>query len=355
MSDSVVAIDVGGTNLKGALVDRRGRVLSVARRATAVGAGEDGVVDDVGADAVVGGESSAVVGTGADAVVEAVLEMARELAESDGLGDRPGGAPPGPPLAVGLAVPGLVDEPSGTVIDATNLHWHNLPIGPIAEQRLGVPVSVSHDVRAGAMAEGLFGAARGHQDYLLLTLGTGIGAAVVIGGRAYTGARGRGGELGHVAVDPRGPVCGCGGTGCLEALASAGHISSRYRAMVGGEHAQQTGDRDVSAEQVAGLAVAGDQVARLIWGEAIEALALAIANYTALLDPELVVIGGGMAAAGDRLFGPLRQRLREQTRFGKPPPVVPAELGDEAGRCGAAIAAWRAVGIEEAELGAWEV
>ncbi len=332
MSDRVVAIDVGGTNLKGALVDRRGKALLVTRRSTDVEAGSEAVVD-------------------------AVLELARELAESgpdSGSGAGPG-AEQGPagrsPVAVGLAVPGLVEERTGTVLDATNLRWRNVPIGPIAEQRLGVRVSVCHDVRAGAVAEGLLGAARGHRDYVLLTLGTGIGAGVVIDGSAYTGAHGIGGELGHVAVDPRGPVCGCGRRGCLEALASAGHISTRYREMSGGG----VGAAAVTAEEVVGLAAGGDPIAELIWHEAIDALALAIANYAALLDPELVVIGGGMAAAGDGLFGPLRRRLIAYTRFGEPPPVVPAALGDEAGRYGAAIAAWRAAGIDEADLAGWEV
>jgi glucokinase len=161
-----------------------------------------------------------------------------------------------------------------------------------------------HDVCAAAMAEGPVGAASGASDYRLITLGTGVGAAMMIGGRPYTGAHGFGGELGHVAAEPRAPVCGCGRPGCPEAFASAGHI--------------------------------------------------ALANYVTLRDPQLIVIGGSMSAARDDLFGPLRPRLQAQVRFGNPPVVVRARLGEEAGRYGVAIGAWRATGIDEAQLSGWK-
>lgn len=311
-----MAIDVGGTNLKGAVVDRGGRAVASARR-------------DTGAQ------------DGPQAVVDAVIGLAVELKDA-GAGDGLRVA------AAGIAVPGLVDEASGTVRSAANLGWRDLNIGSVAAERLGIPVAISHDVRAGALAEGLLGAARGCHDFLLITLGTGIGAAVVIGGRPYVGAHGMGGELGHMAIEPRGPMCGCGRPGCLEALASAGHVSVRYAVMAGCRE-------PVSAEAVAQRAAAGDDpIAEQVWNQAIDALAIGIANYAALLDPELVVVGGGMAAAGERLFALLRHRLAAHTRFGQPPRVVAAELGEEAGRYGAAIAAWRAAGLEEAEFAAWE-
>lgn len=309
-AECVVAIDVGGTNIKGAVVDRQGRVCEVERRPTR---------------AADGPESAA----------EAVLSLAGELASARAT------------VAVGLAVPGLVDERTGTVVRSVNLLWENLAIGSAARERLGVPVALLHDVRAAGLAEGLLGAARGARDYLLLTLGTGVGAAVVIDGQPYTGAHGIGGEVGHATVDPRGPICGCGRAGCLEALASAGHVARRYRAMAGDDASE------CSAEDVARFAVAGDPVASEVWGDALDALAAGIANYVVVLDPELVVIGGGMATAGDDLFEPLRSRLPAHLRFSDAPPVVPAELGDDAGRWGAAIGAWRAAGIDEEALAAW--
>ncbi len=319
MAERVVAIDVGGTNLEGAIVDRYGCCTSAVRRP----AGRD---------------------SGAEARIRAVVDLAKELADSEaGPSDRRSR-----PEVVGLAVPGIVDEHAGTVVTAPNLGWTDVPIRSIVAERTGLEVAVSHDVRAGAVAEGLHGAARGCRDYLFITLGTGIGAAAVLDGRPYTGAHGLGGEFGHMAIERRGPVCGCGSTGCLEALASAAHIAARYRQMAA-ERAP------VTARDVARRAGAGDPVAREIWVEAIDALAVAIANYGSLLDPELVVVGGGMAAAGDELLGPMRTRLATHTRFGDPPPVVAAALGATAGRHGAAIAAWRVAGLPERQLASWAV
>jgi glucokinase len=305
----VVAIDVGGTTLKGALVDPDGAADSAQCRPTRAEQGPD-------------------------AVVEAVLDLAADLAATDPR-----------PSAVGLAVPGIVDDEAGIVRESTNLGWREVPIGELAEQRVGRPVAVLHDVRAAALAEGLIGAARGCRDYLLLTLGTGVGAAVVINGDPYTGAHGLGGELGHVAVEPGGRFCG--GRGCLEALASAGHIASRYRETT-------AAGQSVTAEEIVQRAGSGDPAAGQIWREAIEALATAIVNYATLLDPELVVIGGGMAAAGDRLFVPLQETIAAMTRFGDPCRVVPAEL-EEAGRWGAAIAAWERSGVQRTAMRSWAV
>jgi glucokinase len=310
-ADRVVALDVGGTNIKGAVVDGEGRVGTVLRRPTRAAEGPQ-------------------------AALEAVLGLAAELACASPA-----------TVGVGLAVPGLVDERTGTVLQAVNLRWEQLAIGAAVRERLGVPVAVMHDVRAGALAEGLLGAARGVRDFLLLTLGTGVGAAIVIDGRPHTGVHGTGGELGHVAIDPRGPICGCGRAGCLEAFASAGHVARRYRDMAGDAAGE------CSAEDVARRATDGDALAAEVWRGALDALAVAIANYITLLDPELVVIGGGRAAAGEDLFGPLRRRLAAHVRFADAPPVVPAALGEEAGRWGAAIAAWQAAGVDAESLAGW--
>jgi glucokinase len=297
-ADHIVAIDLGGTSLKGAVVSEA--TAEVATRPTPASEGPEAVVD-------------AVAGFAAD-----LVGCAQSVA------------------GIGLAVPGIVDEGSGTVIEAANLGWRDVAIGPVVQERVGVPVSLRHDVRAAALAEGQIGAARGYDDYLLLTLGTGVGAAVVFGGKPYTGLGGRGGELGHTTVDPDGLLCACGGQGCLEAYASAGAVVRRYAA--------RTGER-IEAEEVVARAVGGDHVARVLWDEALDALALAIANYATLLAPELVVIGGGLAGAGEYLFDRLIRRLESLVRFAEAPVVVPAALGPDAGWRGAAIAASQAAGV----------
>lgn len=308
-TERVVAIDVGGTGLKGAVFDERGRVHEAAVKPTPVADGPDAVVDAI-----------------------------RELA--GGLLTRAPDA-----RAVGVAVPGVVVESTGTVRTAANLGWEDVPIGPLLAEALGREVVVCHDVRAAALAEGVLGAARDARDYLLLTLGTGVGAAVVLDGRPYTGARGLGGELGHTVVDPGGTRCACGARGCLEIYASAGGLARRYSELGGGS---------VSALEVGRRAASGEAVAARVWRQALEALALALANYVTLLDPELVVIGGGMAGAGEeRLFGPLGELLDQRLTLGAPPPVVPARLGEDAGRCGAAIAAWQATDIGQTALASW--
>ena len=313
-AERVAAIDIGGTTIKGAVVDRRGRVTAQLRRPT-------------GAD------------RGAEAMIEALLGLAGELCSTEPR-----------PAAIGIAVPGLVREADGVVLEATNVALHDVPVRELASERLGTPVAVLHDVRAAALAEGLLGAARGCSDFLLLTLGTGVGAAVVLGGRPYLGAHGLGGELGHVAVDPHGPRCKCGGVGCLEALASAGALARRYGQALDGD---EVAERAIDGEEVVKRAAADDPTAVRVWEEAIDALALAVVNYATLLDPELVVIGGGLASAGHRLFDPLGERVRAWTRFGDPVEVVRAALGEEAGRVGAAIAAWRAAGLDGSSLADW--
>ena len=296
MADCVIALDVGGTSMKVATVDRRCAVL--ASRSVPTGR-RDGDV------------------------VERILATAAEqqaAAEQRGHTVR----------AAGLVVPGTVDEDRGVAVSAANLDWHDVPFRARLEERLGVPVAFGHDVRAGGLAEGLLGAARGVRDYLFLAIGTGIAAAIVLDGRPYSG-HGYAGEIGHVVVDPDGRTCGCGARGCLETIASAVAIADRYKI--------RTGQAAMVSERV----VAGDPDALAVWHEAIDALAGALAIYATLLAPELVVIGGGLASAGDTLLVPLEAELDRRLRFQRRPRLVAAELGDQAGALGAALLAWRAV------------
>jgi glucokinase len=305
MSGSVVAIDVGGSACKGALVDDSGAVLYTESRPTGV---ERGV----------------------PAVVDTIADFAVALA------DRADGEV----AAGGLVVPGLVDDERGMAVYAANLGWRDLPLAPLVSERLGRPVALSHDVRTGGLAEGLVGAARGCTDFLFLPIGTGIAAAIVIDGVPYAGANAYGGELGHSPVVPHGERCACGQRGCLETYASAASIPRRYAA-AGGVGA-------TSAEAVLERASTGEALAQRIWNEAIDALATGLAFYSQLLDPAIVVLGGGLAEAGAALFEPLAAELAARLTFRPPPPLIPAALGSQAGCLGAAILAWRAAGDKTA-------
>lgn len=312
-ADWVVAVDVGGTTMKGAPADRRGRLEAVERRPTESERGPDAVVDRL-----------------LDFVDELVSRARREHG-------------PDAVAGVGVGVPGVVDERAGVAVWSANLGWDRVPLRDLLRERTGLPAVIGHDVRLGGLAEGLAGAAAGARDYLFVALGTGVGAAVTLNGTAYVGHQGVGGELGHMVVDPEGPECPCGKRGCVEALASAGGVQRRYRQLSGGEE-------KVPAREVAERASQGDPVARRVWDEAIAALGRAIANYAVLLDPERVVIGGGMAEAGDSLFGPLREAVARGVLFGDPPGIVRAALGEDAGCRGAAFQAWLALGIDPADL-----
>jgi len=299
MADCVVALDVGGTSMKIATVDRRCAVLASRSVPTRRRDGD---------------------------VVERILATAAEQraeAEQGGHTVR----------AAGLVVPGIVDEELGVAVSAANLDWHDVPFRARLAERLGMPVAFGHDVRSGGLAEGLLGAARGVRDYLFLAVGTGIAAAAVLDGRPHSG-HGYAGEIGHLVVDPDGPPCGCGARGCLESIASAAAIASHY--------ASRTGEW-IEAAVVSERVVAGDPDACAVWQEAIDALAGALAAYANALAPELVVVGGGLASAGDTLLVPLAEQVDRRLPLQRGPRLVAAQLGDQAGALGAALLAWRAV------------
>jgi glucokinase len=297
----VAALDVGGTRIKAALVDRDlSPVLSLVLPtppdlASALVPTVAATVERLGAEAAAAGVSVAVRGCG-------------------------------------LVVPGLVDEPAGVGLLSVNLGWKDLPIREPVAAALGLPTVLGHDVRAGLRAEVRLGAARGARHALFMPLGTGIAGALMLDGRVIT-ADGWAGELGHVVVDPRGPLCNCGNHGCLEAIGSASAIERAY--------ADRTG-RPVGAEQVAALVAAGDPDATAVWSGAVDALALTLANVVSTTGVDLVVVGGGLSRSGPILMDPLALAVRRRITFQRPPRLVLAELGDRAGCLGAACLAWDA-------------
>ncbi|MGW3363525.1 ROK family protein [Streptosporangium canum] len=300
MSSFVVALDVGGTSMKGGLVTRSGEVLRTDRRATPRDEGP-----------------AAVVGT--------IRSFIDDLAVAGG----------GTPAGVGLAVPGLVT--ADAALYSANIGWRDVPAADFVP--LDVPVMLGHDVRTGGLAESVLGAGREVSDFLFLPIGTGIAGAVIVDGEPYGGAAGWGGEIGHIPVFPGGETCACGQIGCLETYASASAVGRRYSARAASP---------ATAEQVAALTVAGDPVAAEVWDDAVEALSLALATYTLLLDPSAIVLGGGLAEAGPLLSDPLADRLRKRLTFRAAPPLRPAALGVNASMLGAALLGWRAAGVPDA-------
>jgi glucokinase len=294
-SECVIGVDVGGTHVKAGAFDAGMRALATARRDT----GDPGTL--------------------LERVAETVGELAADACE---------------PAAVTVVFPGIVDEDAGVVRFAANLGWRDVPARERLEERIGRPVRLGHDVRAGALAEARLGAARGSEDFLFLALGTGIAGAVMTGGRLDT--RPYAGEIGHLRVDPGGPECGCGAHGCLEAIASASAVARAYGKRTGA---------DASAKEVARRAGAGDADAGAVWVAATDALGAALAACAAMLAPDVVVIGGGLSGAGDALLAPVDRALRARLSFQPAPELRVAELGDRAGSIGAGLLAWDAAGV----------
>jgi len=297
----VIALDVGGTGMKAALVGASGELLHRARRAT-------------------GRER------GPDAVVEGILDFAAELRAygAEHLGE--------PASAAGVAVPGIVDEQHGVAAYSANLGWRDVPLRDLLGDRLGVPVALGHDVRTGGLAEGRIGAGKGADRFLFVPLGTGIAGAIGIAGRVESGAHGFAGEIGHIVVRPGGAPCPCGQIGCLERYASAAAVSEAW--------AQACGDPNADAADCAKAVTSGDPNAVRVWQEAVNALADGLLTALTLLDPRTLIIGGGLAEAGETLFTPLREAVERRITFQKAPEIVPAALGDSAGCLGAGLLAW---------------
>ncbi|MBT2407094.1 MULTISPECIES: ROK family protein [unclassified Streptomyces] len=304
----VIALDVGGTGMKAALIAEDGTLLHQARRATGRERGPEAVVETI------------------QAFAAELLALGRERFAA-------------PASAAGVAVPGIVDAENGIAVYAANLGWRDVPLRELLGERLGgIPVALGHDVRTGGLAEGRIGAGRGADRFLFVPLGTGIAGAIGIAGRIEAGAHGYAGEIGHIVVRPGGPACGCGQHGCLETLASASAVSRAWAAA--------SGDPGADAADCAKAVENGDPRARQVWHAAIDALADGLVTAITLLDPRTLIIGGGLAEAGEALFTPLRTAVEERVTFQRLPEIVPAALGDTAGCLGAGLLAWDLLATE---------
>ncbi len=253
--------------------------------------------------------------------------------------------------AIGVGMAGLVDIHSGTLLSTPNLVWRNLPLAD-GLATFGLPVTVNNDATAAAWAESRLGASRGYEDSLFVGVGTGIGGGIVAGGRLLRGAHGLAGEIGHVIVEPDGPQCGCGNRGCWEQVASGLAIARAGRRAVTDEPDSAIarlagGDpRRATGESVTKAAQGGDEVAIAILATVGRRLGEGVAGLVNVLDPEVVVIGGGVGEAGDVLLDPLRDAFMasvEGADVRPEVPIVPAQLGNDAGAIGAALLALDAV------------
>lgn len=309
-----VGIDVGGTKTAAALVGGDGNVLALETLPTPA--------DDV------------------DATLATIVKAARAVITPD-VG------------AVGIAAAGLVAWDTGELVFAPNLAWRQVPLARYLTSELGVPVVADNDNTAAAWGEYVFGAGRGFEDLLLVGVGTGIGGGIVSGGRLFHGAHGFAAEIGHIVMDPAGPLCGCGNRGCWEQFASGQAVTRAGRASVreGAETvlADLTdGDPDrITGPMVTRAAHDGDAVSIAILANVGHWLGVGIGGLVNILDPELVVMAGGVAEAGDLLLDPARAAYRDTVEAAELRPDVPivmAALGNHTGVVGAAALVLEAPG-----------
>ncbi|ONI60697.1 hypothetical protein ALI44B_08905 [Leifsonia sp. ALI-44-B] len=300
----VIAVDIGGTNLKGAIVDASGR--TIASRSVGVGA------------------------TGDESIAR-IIELLQGLrAHTEQSGHHV--------VGIGVVTPGMVEAENGIVRYASTLDWTDVPLGPILSAELGVPVEIGHDVRSSGLAESLFGASKGVANSVLVAIGTGVAASILSGGHPVVGAVTTAGELGHIPAIPDGEPCTCGQHGCLEVYLSGAGIARRYAA-AGGEPGLDAAA--ISAR------LGHDPVADRVWADGVHALALGLKSVTLLIDPAVIVLAGGVSRAGGLLLDPLRAELAQSLVWREAPEIRVSELGTAGGRIGAAVLAFRASGHGE--------
>jgi glucokinase len=249
--------------------------------------------------------------------------------------------------AVGLGIPATIDHDRGFAISAVNLPIDNLPIRDVVGKQTGLPIFVDNDANVAALAEHLYGAARGADNAVMLTLGTGIGGGLILGGEIYRGATGAGAELGHVVIAMDGLPCqgNCPGHGCVETYASGTALGREARAAAEREPDSAIGrlaaeGKTIDGRAVTEAALAGDRASIGVFALIGSRLGVALTTFANIFEPEVFVIGGGVMAAGDLLLEPARRELRERAL---PPmkriPVLAAEMGADAGMIGAAAMA----------------
>jgi len=247
--------------------------------------------------------------------------------------------------AVGVGIAGLVHWPEGVFAWGPHVEGTDVPLKALLEEELDVPVAVDNDANVAAFGERVAGAARGFNDFLLVTLGTGIGGAIMIDGSVYRGES-FAGEWGHIRHDPAGLLCDCGKRGCWETVASGPALVRLAREVIGlnpdGSLAGRFGSTTITGENVTAAADAGDEVARGLVAEVGSELGRGLANLVAIFDPELVVVCGGLGSVGESLLGPARRVAAEALHGGNHrllPPILVAGAGPRAGAIGAAYLA----------------
>ena len=307
-----IGIDVGGTNIKIALVNEKGSIIYSNSIPTRAEMGYEYTINSM-----------------KEAIRDLLKETKTEAKDIEGMG---------------FGFPGQIDCQKGIVRLAPNIPgWVEVPIAEIMEKEFGIPTRVDNDVRCAALGELNFGAGIGCENLICITVGTGIGSGLIINGKLVRGASNAAGEIGHIKLDIKeGPLCGCGDRGCLEAFASGPSIVAMAEEYIKGGKStkyRELANPEITPYIVSEAAKLGDPVAKRIFTIMGEYIGVGLASVVNLLNPEKIIIGGGVAAAGDILMNPIKETLvkRAMPISGAAVEVVPAQLGNTAGVIGASL------------------
>ncbi len=314
----MVGIDLGGTKMMAAALDERGKVVASRKLMTQPNLGAEGVTGEI---------------------AKLVAKMIK-------------GVKPGKVAGVCVGAPGAMDPQGGIVYHAPNLGWKQYPLSKNLGKKLGIPVTIDNDVNVGAVGEFALGAGRGARNLVAIFVGTGIGAGIIINGRLFHGSFGAAGEVGHVRMTSNGPLCGCGGRGCAEALASRSAMERLIRRSIqmGRESIiprllEEKGKEKITSSIIQRALEAGDAVTLEVYERTQHRLGVLVADVINLLDPDTVVIGGGIAERmGEHFVGPIREVAFQHIMRAEGASqirVVPTVLKELAGAVGAAVLAWQ--------------
>ncbi|MDE1889241.1 MAG: ROK family protein [Planctomycetota bacterium] len=308
MGNYVIGIDLGGTNLKAGLVDKGGKITHRLSIKTNYNADPQAISNQI------------------FELIDEIIKEAR-VKKSDIIG-------------VGLGSPGLIDKKGETIIFSPNLpRWRNIPIKLLVTERFNTPCVLENDANAAAWGEKWVGAGKDVSSLVMLTLGTGIGGGIVIGNKLWRGANNVAAEIGHMIIQMDGPKCSCGNNGCIEAYASATAMVRRFKELLkSGVSSSLKDSREITAKIINDAAFQGDKASLDVIEETGRYLGIALVNIMHILNPEMIVLTGGMIGSGELLMNPIRQVTKQKAFEAsyKDTKIVFSQLGNDAGIIGAA-------------------